>query len=189
MLEEPDRLLQLLGPCLVVAKCYEVSGSSSEAGAVARQVWQGELERLQIGDSRGLGLSIFASQSIRAIYALSLSGNVASAKALLSELSGRVLRAEGHVTTDVRYLQAVGALLLDQMADLPEIEGIPELLRPVVSAWFGDDVVELREAVEYAEDEATLAMGASQGSSCSDGWFQLILYRARQRVAGRSEAA
>lgn len=73
-----------LGPCLLVLKCFELARRPLEQlRAIARQISQGEIERLAEVARRGFGLRATSEQFLRALYALDRAGSRKQAVGLL----------------------------------------------------------------------------------------------------------
>jgi len=178
---EVGALERELGPCVLVAKCFELLDDPDRAKEVAALIVSRETADLAEMGKRKLSFHHLAEQFLRVAYALTVAGQRQQAVVVLRSFrdSARRYCLSGHVLGGDEALRLVTAhvLLQDRAVELQELIEPGSFEGQLAAAWSTGRAADLLPFVRQVACTVEQGEKAGRVSPSQDGWLYVLLRR------------
>ncbi len=178
---EVEALERELGPCVLVAKCFELLGESDRARQVAALVISRETGDLAEMGRRKLSFHLLAEQFLRVLYALTVAGQRQQAVVVLRSFldSARRHSSSGHILRADEALRLVTAhvLLNDRVVEIQELIARESFEGQLAAAWSTGRAADLAPFVRQLARTVDEGEKSGHVSASQDGWLYVLLRR------------
>ena len=180
---EVDALECELGPCVLVAKCFELLDEPDRAKQVAALIVSRETADLAEMGRRKLTFRHLAEQYLRVLYALTLAGRREQAVVVLRSFrdSARRHSLSGHALSGDEALRLLTAhvLLNDRAVELQKLIARESFEGQLAAAWSTGRSTDLAAFVRQIARAVEQGEKAGHVSPSQDGWLYVLLRHLR----------